>query len=436
MPALITHDTFGRDVYDHRHSFIGGTRDEADAFLLGNQGPDPLFYSVLSPRLHAVHRLGNRMHNEKPSELLEAFKQSLFVLKEGERGIGRAYALGFLCHYLLDSTMHPFVFFQEYQACDAGEPGLDRSHGSEVHGVIESEFDELVLYTKRGETIATFDPSREVLKASDHALAVVSKMYAYVALTLFGIFIPANAFGSSVKLFRRAQAFFYSPKGIKRDVVARIEEVVRPHSFYRAMSHRCVALEESMFDNREHAPWKDPFTGAVSNDGFWERYGKALARTDAALAAFDRDDFDVEVARAITGDLDFSGEPTTARIVAVEDGAADGVRFVRNRADKDSRARFSLGRAFSCAWEGVVYTARTQRNMKIHFAVGAAAVLLGAALGIDAASWAAIVICIVLVLAAECLNTAVESVVDLVPPDYAELAKHAKCSCARWARWR
>ena len=85
MPALITHDTFGRDVYDRRHSFIGGTRDEADAFLLGNQGPDPLFYSVLSPRLHAVHRLGNRMHNEKPSELLEAFKQSLFVLKEGER---------------------------------------------------------------------------------------------------------------------------------------------------------------------------------------------------------------------------------------------------------------------------------------------------------------------------------------------------------------
>ena len=56
----------------------------------------------------------------------------------------------------------------------------------------------------------------------------------------------------------------------------------------------------------------------------------------------------------------------------------------------------------------------------------------GSALGIDAASWAAIVICIVLVLAAECLNTAVESVVDLVSPDYAELAKHAK-DCAAGA---
>ena len=50
MPALITHDFFGRDVYDRLYTFIGGSRDEADAFLLGNQGPDPLFswYSVRS----------------------------------------------------------------------------------------------------------------------------------------------------------------------------------------------------------------------------------------------------------------------------------------------------------------------------------------------------------------------------------------------------
>ena len=107
-------------------------------------------------------------------------------------------------------------------------------------------------------------------------------------------------------------------------------------------------------------------------------------------------------------------------------------RFVRNHADKGSRARFSLGRAFSCAWEGIAYTTRTQRNMKIHFAVGAAAVILGFALAIDPPSWAAIAICIAVVLAAECFNTALESVVDLVSPGYAELAKHAK-DCAAGA---
>ena len=41
MPALITHDFFGQDVYDHIFRNVGGTRDEAEAFLLGNQGPDP-----------------------------------------------------------------------------------------------------------------------------------------------------------------------------------------------------------------------------------------------------------------------------------------------------------------------------------------------------------------------------------------------------------
>ena len=174
MPALITHDFFGRDVYDRLYTFIGGSRDEADAFLLGNQGPDPLFYLVLSPQLRAHNRLGSTMHNKKPSELLTALKNSLGILNSAEREVGRAYALGFLCHYTLDSTMHPFVYFHEYRLCDAGVPGLTRADGSEVHGTIESELDELVLFEKRGETIATFNPSAEILNASNFKIGRAS----------------------------------------------------------------------------------------------------------------------------------------------------------------------------------------------------------------------------------------------------------------------
>ena len=53
MPALITHDFFGRDVYDRLYTFIGGSRDEADAFLLGNPRPRP---SVLPGAQSAVAR--------------------------------------------------------------------------------------------------------------------------------------------------------------------------------------------------------------------------------------------------------------------------------------------------------------------------------------------------------------------------------------------
>ena len=123
------------------------------------------------------------------------------------------------------------------------------------------------------------------------------------------------------------------------------------------------------------------------------------------------------------------------RAAALQQGEEPGCGeegFVRNDAAKASRSRFSLLCAFSCAGSGILYAVKTQRNMKIHLGVAALAVVLGVALSIDALSWAAIAVCIALVLAVECVNTAVESVVDLVSPGYAELAKRAK-DCAAGA---
>lgn len=105
--------------------------------------------------------------------------------------------------------------------------------------------------------------------------------------------------------------------------------------------------------------------------------------------------------------------------------------FVRNRASKELRTRFSLVCAFMCAWDGLAYAVRTQRNMKIHVCVAVLALVLGFALSIDVASWTAIILCIAAVFATECLNTALESVVDLVSPQYHELARRAKdCAAA------
>lgn len=337
MPALITHDTFGQNVYDQLYGDIGGRRDEVEAFLLGNQGPDPLFYSVLDPRLRAFNRLGHIMHNEKPDELLAAFKNSLGILGKGEESVGRAYALGFLCHYLLDSSLHPLVFFHEYRLCDAGEPGLSRADGSEVHAVIESEFDEMILFEKRGETVATFDPSRAILKGSRDVLGTVSKMYAYAALTVYGLIIPPEMFAASVRNFRRVQRLFHSATGRKRAVIGRVEELVRPHSLCRSMSHRPIELAESEFDNRDHARWDNPFTRETRTDGFWDIYETTVGRAGPTFEVFLTDGFDDQTAHGITGHLDFSGRPTVATLVRVESGdGAEGGRRPGGGGDRGS----------------------------------------------------------------------------------------------------
>lgn len=328
MPALITHDSFGQDVYKELYTLIGGSRDEYEAFLLGNQGPDPLFFSVLVPRLQKFTYFGSQMHRERPNEILRAFRQSLSILSDQERPVGRAYLFGFLCHYLLDSNMHPLVYFNEYRLCDAGIEGFDRSNGTEVHATIESELDELVLFTKRGVTIALFDPTTQILKGSDFALETISKMYAYMAMVVFGLTLPHNMFKSSLKSFRRAQHVFTSQSGTKRELLGRVEELFRPYSFVRSMSPRARQVTENDFDNHEHNTWENPFSGEASTKSFWDIFNETLEKARTCIPAIDKDDFDLEDARAITHDLDFSGDYTIATLTVEEpeDHAAEGSR--------------------------------------------------------------------------------------------------------------
>ena len=68
----------------------------------------------------------------------------------------------------------------------------------------------------------------------------------------------------------------------------------------------------------------------------------------------------------------------------------------------------------------------TQRNAKIHCAIGALAVVLGLLLRIGQAEWLALVLVITLVLLTEGFNTAIEAAVDVASPGYHPLAKVAK----------
>ncbi|MCD8316472.1 MAG: peptidase [Eggerthellaceae bacterium] len=307
MPAIITHDTFGQDVYNALYTFIGGSKSDAEAFMLGNQGPDPLFFLVLSPRYAKYSKLGQMMHRTNPAELLVCFKDAELTVAPAKRQIARAYVLGFLCHYLLDSSLHPFIYAQEYALCGAGVEGLDASAEHEVHAVIESELDELMLTTKRFETLDTFNPAHKILRASEDVLDIISSLYCYVAIELFEVIIPPDTFKRAVRDYRRYLELLYSPKGIKRDLLGRAETLIRPHSYLKAMSYRNIELTHSEFENSDHLPWTDPDTGCVSTASFKDLYDEAFAKAVSYLFVMDSDTFDLNAAHALTGDVNFSG---------------------------------------------------------------------------------------------------------------------------------
>lgn len=89
--------------------------------------------------------------------------------------------------------------------------------------------------------------------------------------------------------------------------------------------------------------------------------------------------------------------------------------------------------SFKYAWAGVRYAFATQRNFRIHTAIGSIAIILGLYLKLAAVELSVLALTSALVMVLELLNTALESVVDLtVGQSYHELAKIAK-DCAAGA---
>ena len=86
----------------------------------------------------------------------------------------------------------------------------------------------------------------------------------------------------------------------------------------------------------------------------------------------------------------------------------------------------SLLESFNFAFEGVIHVLRTQRNLRIHFAVAAAVLIAAVAVGVDRLELIALLIAISFVLIAEMLNTALEAGIDVATTSFDPLAKLAK----------
>ena len=83
-------------------------------------------------------------------------------------------------------------------------------------------------------------------------------------------------------------------------------------------------------------------------------------------------------------------------------------------------------RSFGHAFRGLAICFRTQANARIHAVAAVLVLALGFVLNLAAWEWCAVVIAIAAVWAAECFNTAMESLVDLVSPERRPLAGRIK----------
>jgi diacylglycerol kinase (ATP) len=86
----------------------------------------------------------------------------------------------------------------------------------------------------------------------------------------------------------------------------------------------------------------------------------------------------------------------------------------------------SLFESFNYAFEGIIHVLRTQRNMRIHFAVAVIVLLTALATGVDKGELIALLLAIAFVLITEMVNTAIEGAIDVATTSFDPMAKLAK----------
>ena len=86
----------------------------------------------------------------------------------------------------------------------------------------------------------------------------------------------------------------------------------------------------------------------------------------------------------------------------------------------------SLFESFNFAFEGIIHVLRTQRNMRIHFAVAVAVLVLALATGVSKLELIALMLSIAFVLIAEMINSAIEGAIDVATTSFDPMAKLAK----------
>ena len=82
--------------------------------------------------------------------------------------------------------------------------------------------------------------------------------------------------------------------------------------------------------------------------------------------------------------------------------------------------------SFKYAFKGLGSAVKSERNMKIHFSMMMLVIIAGIFFNIAIWEWITCFILFGLVIGMECVNTAIEIIVDMVSPKYNEAAGRAK----------
>ena len=289
MPAIITHHLFGEDASRRLPDNLCFVEEELLAFLLGNQGADPFYFcfTATPAAIQACHTFARVMHDEREVDALMAARSAAECLPKDDRSVGRAFALGLVAHYLLDSEAHAFIHAQEEQLYAVDESL--REQQAQIHALIESELDTWMLWSTRKLTIAEA-PAHGNLVRTNHVSRIAGTICSQVAWQVFGITLNPDRYEGCLRDYELVYRTIDPTGNPYGRMITGAERLGTRHSLLDALSHSDKPTDDCPAANLECHPWTDPLTGEENTTSFPDVFYDSLEKWPALSDAFVRGD--------------------------------------------------------------------------------------------------------------------------------------------------
>lgn len=273
MPGYVTHYIFARDIYQKLTdpTLKSNLYKNRAVYALGHQGPDIFFYYLPAYVLHG-HNLGDMAHTQKTNAFFAALLESRSLFKKPEdQKIAEAYLDGFLGHYVLDSTCHPFIYGRTHYEKNA------KNYFSR-HAYLETEIDSSLLELKFHTRRTDFHAENTIMLTHRQKRVVARMLHYAYQHTYNGLFVSRYTIFMAIFSTQLGFRILYDGTGQKK-VLFRFAE---KHFLGYPVFSPLIANDSLVFRtdpfNLQHKKWTNPWDSSItSTESFFDLYKKSEA---------------------------------------------------------------------------------------------------------------------------------------------------------------
>ena len=284
MPATITHAFFTKDVFDILPSDIKKKLEINKIKMYGQSVDSCMFYNILSllPG-KKIRDFSDIFHKNKSQEF---FINVLNYMRDNNINDIDTYSFlfGFICHYVLDSTIHPYIIYKT-GILDKKNPNTYKYNN--LHHFMETFIDNDMIKRRFNINPYAFDINRYVFDIK-HFSKDLDKTINYSFFNTFGIknmsyiyYKSLKQMNTFIRLFRRDRY------GIKKFIYKIVDSFTPKYSFrLDALSYHYSLEDKHNYLNSDNKIWRYPTDYSItSNESYIDLYLKAIKKAKIIMCA-------------------------------------------------------------------------------------------------------------------------------------------------------